>query len=158
MFSVHGLDTLRLKPEEQQIVTQFLASRTREPERRRAARRGRFTNPAGLIIRVTHPGGTVVAYRIRPRDMSELGMGFLHGNFLYPGSGCRLDLRRRDGEGIAMLARVARCDHITGRVHDVGIEFNEPIDLALFADLEMDEPAAPDLTPPKARPAYWIRK
>jgi hypothetical protein len=159
MFNAEGLDTLKLTPHEREAITLILNSQSPRPERRRAGRTCRFQNHAGLILRVQHPGGTIVPYRVTPRELSELGMGFLHGNFLYPGSTCRFDLRRRDGESVAVMARIVRCDHITGRVHDIGIEFAEPVDVAQFPDVVCDEgPAVKDPVETKARPAYWIKK
>ena len=156
--NAEGLSTLKLKPGEQEIITTFFDSRSQRGERRRAVRRYRYLNPAGLVIRVAHPGGSVVPYRVTPRDMSELGMGFLHGNFLYPGSGCKMELRGKDGLIHSITARIARCEHVTGRVHDVGIEFEKPIDVSAFIDVAAD-PDHVEPTPVAAattsRPSYW---
>ena len=156
--NAEGLSTLKLKPNEQEIITTFLEDRSRTSERRRAVRRYRYMNPAGLVIHVSHPGGTVVPYRVAPRDLSEQGMGFLHGNFLYPGSACRIELRGKDGKPQRIIARIARCEHVTGRVHDVGIEFEKPIEIASFVDVAIDpdhvEPA-PAEPVVKSRPSYW---
>lgn len=156
--NAEGLSTLKLKPNEQEIITTFLEDRSRTSERRRSVRRFRYLNPAGLIVHVAHPGGTIVPYRVTPRDLSERGMGFLHGNFLYPGSNCKIELRGKDGKPQRISARIARCEHVTGRVHDVGIEFEKPIEIGEFVDVGIDpdhvEPI-PEEPVVKARPSYW---
>ena len=151
---LEGLDTLKLNQKQHQTIAQFLEERSKLDERRRVKRRFRFINPQGLLLAVIHPGGSMVSYRVMPRDLSELGLGFLHGNFLYPGSSCRLDLRGKDGTTQPICAKVVRCDHITGRIHDVGIAFDKPIDVSHFLDLaEVKEGV---VEKPKAeRPSYW---
>lgn len=156
MFIPHneGLDTLKLNPAQQKTIAQFLEDRSRGEERRRAVRRFRFLDPAGLLYSVTHPGGTDVSYRIKPRDLSELGLGFLHGNFLYPNSICTLNLRGKDGCMHSISAKVMRCDHVTGRIHDVGIRFDKQIDVTRYLHIEAEIEATP--RPTKSdRPSYW---
>jgi len=149
-----GLDTLKLNKEQHKSIAQFLEDRSRTEERRRADRRFRFLDPQGLLLFVSHPGGTDVSYRVMPRDLSEMGLGFLHGNFLYPGSTCTLELRGKDGKTHCISAKLMRCDHVTGRVHDVGIKFIKAIDVALYIDIAADTEAVPAPTP-KTRPSYW---
>lgn len=151
---LEGLDTLKLNTEQHRTIAQFLEDRSKRDERRRARRRFRFTNPDGLLLAVIHPGGSMASYRVMPRDLSELGLGFLHGNFLYPGSACRLDLRDKDGKARPIRAKIVRCDHITGRIHDIGIAFDQPIDVSLFLDLDEVQELVVE-KPRSERPSYW---
>ncbi len=144
--------TLKLKPEEQKTIAAILASRLK-PERRRAPRCYLFTDPVGLVIHIAHPGGSEVIYRIRPRDLSELGMGFLHGNFIYPQSRCRFELIDMEGNACPIAGRIARCEHLSGRVHDVGVEFDQPLEPARFKSIVIDQHHQPQ--PEVPRPSYW---
>ncbi len=98
-------------------------------------------------MRVRHPGGSEVFIRVGPRDISELGMGFLHGGYLHCGTTCEFVLQLNSGETMPIVASVVRCDHVSGRVHDVGIAFAAPVDMSGVKDVQANETAAPSPTP-----------
>lgn len=93
-------------------------------------------------MRVRHPGGTEVFIRVGPRDLSENGMAFLNGGYLHVGTVVEFLLRLRSGEPIQIEATVVRCEHVYGRVHDVGLRFATAVEMSEVADVEV-EPSAP---------------
>ncbi len=68
------------------------------------------------------------------RSISPTGMSLLLPRFAYPGTACRIRLASRNGQAASAAARVVRCQYLPGthRIHDVGVEFTEPIDVTPF--------------------------
>lgn len=131
------LDTLKLTEAEWHDIAQYLddsASRADLPANKRKAKRERFSKRSALIFRVAHPGGTEERYLIRTRNLSDTGLCFLHGSFLYPRSECVVTLQSKDRKTIEVSGTVVRCRHITGKVHEVGIKFRTPIASAEYLD------------------------
>lgn len=129
-----GLDTLRMTDKQWQAMLDEIDAQTRSFEgrdRRRESRR-RYKKSLKLIIRVEHPGGSAVTFRIRSRDISSCGIGFLHGSFIYPQTPCTIVLPTANGELMAIRGKAVRCRLLKGKLHEVGIEFHEPIDLEVF--------------------------
>lgn len=90
---------------------------------------------AGVVVKLHHPGGSTANYLVRPRNISQRGMGFLHGNFLYVGSRCSAQLHTRvAGTRITAEGKIVRCQHVRGHVHEVGMRFEQPIDVNLFVE------------------------
>jgi len=83
----------------------------------------------GLVVRMHHPGGSVANYLVQPRNLSRTGLGFLHGSFVYPQTPCAITLPSQTGPTIRAEGRIVRCRHVSGNVHEVGLRFNEPIEL-----------------------------
>lgn len=81
-----------------------------------------------IALIVQHPGGGAGRFLVCSRNLSAGGIGFIHGGFLHPGSECSLLLRRHDGSPMALAGQVAHCRHLTGRYHEIGIQFSEKID------------------------------
>ncbi len=66
--------------------------------------------------------------RVRPRDLSDSGLSFLHRGPVHPGVPCRVFLPHPDGKPRRVGARVMRCEAVVGGVHHVAICFDQPID------------------------------
>ena len=86
----------------------------------------------GLIVQMHHPGGSVVNYLVRPRNLSRRGIAFLHGSFCYSGTPVQVALRSPDGSSDILPGKVVRCQHLRGVIHDVGVRFDEAIDVRAF--------------------------
>ena len=71
--------------------------------------------------------GSTTDYLVHPYNISEGGIGFLHGIFLYPGSRCTVHLKTPDNKRMSAPGVVVRCTHVSGKMHDVGVKFDEPI-------------------------------
>ena len=77
----------------------------------------------------------VVSQAAAPRNLSREGIGLLTGQFVYPGTPCRVALRSLYSHDDIAGGRVVRCRYLNGSpgLHEVGIRFNRPIDVELFA-------------------------
>lgn len=130
------VDTLALSPRERQALLAELRRRTDRdaPADLRNDARMPFELPAGLVVRIDHPGGSSGHYLVRPRNLSTGGVGFLHGGFIHGGSICSVQLPDRHDEWRTLTGRVQWCRHLTGRVHEVGVVFDQPIRLERFID------------------------
>jgi hypothetical protein len=73
------------------------------------------------VERLDRPG--LLAFFVAPIDLSDTGIGFLHGSFLYPGTRCAVSLKAEDGTLLTAAGKVARCRMVRGHVHDVGVRF-----------------------------------
>jgi CheY-like chemotaxis protein len=91
-----------------------------------------YVASAGVMLTLHHPGGSVANYLVRPRNLSRRGVGFLHGNFIHVGSRCQVYLLRLDGRRESISGVVVRCSHVQGLVHEVGVRFDNTIDLGEF--------------------------
>lgn len=100
----------------------------------------------GVLIAALRPAQDqeITAYKVRPLNISSTGVGFLHGAFVYPGTVCSLIARDLGGVPRQLTGHVVRCRLIQGRVHEVGVRFDEPIDLT-----ELVEGATDDLEEPE---------
>ena len=73
-------------------------------------------------------------YALAPRNISCTGISMLHGKFVYGGTNCVVGLPSLDGQVVPTRGKVIWCRLITGRVHELGIRFDGPIDLGEFVD------------------------
>ncbi|UCD76726.1 MAG: response regulator [Phycisphaerales bacterium] len=128
------INALRLSDSERRKLLERL-------DRQRTAFRGResrledrlpYKTAADVIVTLRHPGGSVVDYLVRPRNLSPQGIGFLHGNFVHPGSECQVHLVNLDRQPELVEGTVVRCRHVEGLVHEVGVRFEQPIALEKF--------------------------
>lgn len=69
---------------------------------------------------------------LAPRNLSRTGISLLHGKFVYPGIACVVGLCAMDGQTVPVHGTVIWCRYVTGRVHEHGVEFTDPIDLPEF--------------------------
>lgn len=123
------IDALRLSAQDQQsLVTEMdRGARTTPGIDKRKSKRLPYASVQGLILQVTHPGGTTVRFMVKPRNLSRTGLSVLHGGFIHPGTPCVTPLRDLRGEPKPVRGTVVACRHVRGRVHELGIEFDGPI-------------------------------
>lgn len=118
------------------------ASRSAGPGRAAPRERApRFAyRPARLPMVVLQPGGGTTAMIVTSRNLSTSGIGILSEGFLHRGSKCVVALIPLHGENKSVPGTVVHCRHIRGRVHEVGIQFDTAIDIALFLKPETSGP------------------
>ena len=73
-------------------------------------------------------------YALAPRNLSRMGMSLLHGKFVYGGTRCIIGLKTRSGQVLPVPGKVVWCRLITGRVHELGVELEEPIEVRDLVD------------------------
>ncbi len=102
------------------------------PEVRRVERFA-YLVPCGINVRVKQPGGSDWQhFLIRPRNLSRHGIAFFHGGYLHNDTYCEVSLRKRDGSVTACPGHVVHCRFIAGRVHEIGLRFQTPIDVRQY--------------------------
>ena len=94
----------------------------------------RYPHVRKMALRVQHPGGTATSHLVRSRNLSCGGVGFLHGQFLYPKTVCFIVLPTRWGENVILPGKVSWCRHVGGRSHEVGVCFDQVIQIDEFLD------------------------
>jgi len=132
--SVEIQDILRLSVEQIAELRGLIDRRARDDvtrERRQAPR-----VPFGLPLRL----GVLLENRIKgrrtcalaPRNISRNGISLFHGTFVYAGTNCVVGLRALDAQVIPARGRVIWCRLIAGRVHELGLRFDEPVEVGDF--------------------------
>jgi hypothetical protein len=95
---------------------------------RRKDPRFTLTESALIVGDLCQPGGTPQRAIIAGRDLGRGGMGFFHNCFLHPGTICRFAFADADRKAVCERSGVVRrCEHVRGMVHDVGVQFDEPM-------------------------------
>jgi hypothetical protein len=140
--------TLKLSPSDRIRVLDRLDELEREDagRERRTQERFDYRPEAGLTVRIEQPGGSVSTHLVAGRNISTTGLSFLHGGFLHIGTRCTVRLIALNDESFMASGRVSRCRSVHGRVHEVGLKFDRPLELAKF--ITVASAAAPS-TPPQ---------
>ena len=128
------LDTLRLSPRDAELLLDKLQARHEAyhaTERRRHPRVF-FTQMSGIKMEVIHPGGSRETYLVLPHDLSAGGMCILHGSYIHSGTQVALPLDDHNGYTRTLSGKIARCNHFQGMIHEVGIMFDETLQLSQF--------------------------
>ncbi len=139
-----AVDALRVAEADLRPLLSELDDESGRPKNagKRAHGRLAYRVTGGLEIKVEHPGGATGRFVIRPHDISAGGLGFLHGAFLHQGTRCLVTLETYDGEKAAVQGGVVQCRCLRGRIHYMGMQFDEPIDVGNF--VRLDETTAED--------------
>lgn len=132
------IETIRIDEREKRKLVDALAKSQSQQNGPKRGVRVPYT-PKSVTVTITNPGGNQVYYSVIPRNLSRRGIGFLHGQFLYPESRCSINLHTREDEDVTIEGTIIRCRHLTGMVHDVAVGFNSPVDLTSFVKLTADE-------------------
>lgn len=85
-----------------------------------------------LLLRISHPGGSIAAVKVACRNLSHGGMSILHSSFVYPGSRCAITVPHPTRGDLSVTGEVVRCNHIHRMIHEIGIKFDELIDVREF--------------------------
>ena len=132
--SAHGdqsyCDAIRLNEKDQQSILHKLNATGGSNQSNELRAEDRLTYTANaVIVQMKHPGGNIATYKVRPRNLSRGGIGFLHGSFCYNDTPCTITLRTIENDKTEVQGAVVRCVHVQGNVHEVGVKFDEPIEL-----------------------------
>lgn len=92
-----------------------------------------------VVVTLTHPGGTDVSLHLAARNLSKGGISLLHSAYVYADTACTVSLPNRDGGVMTMPGRVMRCSHLRGVVHELGVRFDEEIDLRRVVEPDVME-------------------
>ncbi|MEM6391922.1 MAG: PilZ domain-containing protein [Planctomycetota bacterium] len=128
------IDTLKLTDEAWISLVKKLDEKNPQPptSSKRGFERIAYCDMALAICEVEHPGGNLARFSIRTRDLSASGIGFFHGQYLYPESRCSVILMAQDTGMTRLGGTVKRCHLVQGRIHMIGIAFDELIEPERF--------------------------
>jgi CheY-like chemotaxis protein len=93
---------------------------------------------------IVHPGGSASSYLVTTHSIWWRGLRFMHGGFLHPDSECRLLLRTLSGQPRRIGSRVRTCQLLRDRIHDIKVEFDAPVDVAMICDASEAQEQGPD--------------
>lgn len=131
--------TLRLSPMEIDRLKRELEADTPGAEAaKRVYQRWPFEHRA-VRMEVQHPGGANTVLNYVPRNLSREGIGLLHSSFVYPGTRCTVFLPHPARGEVPLGGAILRCRHFRGKVHELGIKFDQPIDVREFLGADATE-------------------
>lgn len=84
------------------------------------------------MVALTDPDADPGPLRIMFRDISEKGVGLLYSGHLEPGSRCAVQLKTLDGKVVSVPAVVVRCSSLSEFVNEIGVRFDQLINLRDF--------------------------
>lgn len=126
---------LRKKPEEVKALLDRLDQRSEPNPAARSRRTERFSYRAkSLKVEIPQPGGGANVYSVPTRNISREGLSFLISHFVYPKTHCVLHLLSMYNHTITRTGVIVRCRYLegSGGLHEAGVKFDRPIDVALF--------------------------
>lgn len=85
---------------------------------------------ASLRLVLEHPGGSTAEVLVACRNLSRGGAGLLHSAFVHVGTRCTLSVPRLNGGSDDYPGAIARCAHLSGKVHELGVRFESPVRLS----------------------------
>lgn len=107
------------------------------------------------VIHMQQPGeNEPTAYLAPTRDISAMGMSFLHGGYVHPQTKCAIHLISSHGTWSDVDGTVVRCRYVDGPIHEVAVQFSHRIEPSEFCPtafrtrvlLAEDDPALVQLT------------
>lgn len=139
------LDTLGLSEASyQQLVDHFshrpLPTMTHEP--RRQAPRTRCDPQLIGLCQFQDEATKHGYFAFRPRDISQAGLGFLHGQSLPVHSRCLMTLIVSRQYALRVPGRIVHCERQEQSIYRVGIRFEERIDLAQIRMVSEESPTS----------------
>ncbi|MGB0767501.1 MAG: response regulator [Phycisphaeraceae bacterium] len=92
-----------------------------------------------LDLKSTGTGSTKLNVLIR--NLSRWGAALVHGRYVHPETKCELLMQAENGAWHKQVGVIRHSRHIQGMIHEIGVAFEEPIDLSEFARLTTQEEA-----------------
>lgn len=139
-------NSLRLKHEALVRLLEELDGPVQAAELKRGDSRRPFRERA-LAVTLMPPGGGRVTLHVATRNLSSSGMSVLHSAFVYPGTAFESALPTLGGAQRRVAGTVARCNHLRGTYHEVGLRFDEPVTLREFVRIEEGQTSLETIEP-----------
>ncbi|MEM9418681.1 MAG: PilZ domain-containing protein [Planctomycetota bacterium] len=98
--------------------------------------RTRYTIVNRCVIRLKRQGNPASVLQVRTRNLSQGGLAFFGGNYIFPDTPCHVALVDLEGNGQLIAGTVKWCRHIDGNLHECGVEFDERINVEAFLNPE----------------------
>lgn len=132
------VETIRLSDTEKNRVVSDLDKSTSQAPVASDKRELRIGYRPGNDVQVVihHLYGQPVRYKVVPRNLSTGGIAFLHGQFVHPNSICVVFLPTLGQSSLTEVpGKIVRCRYISGMLHEIAVQFTQPIDLSRHAPL-----------------------
>lgn len=130
----HGrtIRTVRLNDEQLSKLLDMLDDAPSAPPTSGRSARYRYRTK-GLVVKMQQPGFSIpVAYQTYGHDVSATGLSFLHGGYVHAGTRCVTQLITTYGTWNDVKGTVVRCKYVQGNIHVVGVEFDTPVNPAVY--------------------------
>jgi len=86
-----------------------------------------------IVVLMQQPGHSApMAFIVPTRNISARGLAFLHGGYVHPGTVVVVQLVTTRGAPQNVVGVVRRCRYMQSNVHEVAIQFKNPVDPAVF--------------------------
>ncbi|MEM7628863.1 MAG: response regulator [Planctomycetota bacterium] len=95
------------------------------PASRQHVRRS-FRRPLVLLELMQH-GAVTSKLLVATRNISDSGMSLLHAAYVHAGGDARVTIPEPGGGAWRIKGKIARCSHVEGNVHEIGLVFDEQI-------------------------------
>lgn len=132
----HLFDSVRMSKKEYQSLLSDMERASVAPIKRHGPNKNRrgqtryiYHQDAKLICQMSQDLGASMQLIVRCRNISIGGLGFLHGAYVHPGTRVVLTLISATKQGYRINGSIVRCRHLTKNIHEVGVAFDETIDL-----------------------------
>jgi hypothetical protein len=122
------IETLDLTEHELQVLLQRVDDHPDETSNRQYLRTPYHVRD-GVIVEIVEEDGPQSCARVAPRDISAGGIGLLHRGPLSGGTNVALHLPASDKQLRLVHGQVVRCFGLIKDVYDVGVAFNEKVDV-----------------------------
>lgn len=127
----HRPNTLGLREKDLGRLLNRMDGGRKDQQAGRVYSRWQFQQTA-IPVLIQHPGGTEIEVRMACRNLSKGGIGLLHRGYLHLNTRCVLTLAHPLKGAMRIAGKVVRCLHVDGMVHEIGIAFDESIDIRSF--------------------------
>lgn len=96
------------------------------------------------LLRVERRGGVLGMLLVRTRNLSSTGMCVVHGGRVPRHCKATIVIQTEDGRGIITTGKTRWCKRIAGDTlaHEIGVEFDAPIDVSAFVPGEARDASA----------------
>lgn len=130
------LNSLRVNERELAEIVQQLQEGAPENAQNSGRQHTRFDFLQQVVIfEIEHPGGNRVEIPVASVNLSRQGIGLVHSSYVHTGSRCTIKIRQEGQRPLNIPGEVIRCIYRTGRIHEIGVRFDEEIDARAILSL-----------------------
>lgn len=116
----------------EELLNQLDAAEAKEPGFERRSEKRHAYRRRDIEVELLRTRADPAKFLVPTRNISCGGLVFIHCGYVHPRTACRVRVTTLDGRWEIVRGVVAWCKYIDGRMHDVGVRFDNPIDVAPF--------------------------
>lgn len=131
------IDSLKLSSQEWTKLQRELQKQVRLPPENVRVGGVRVGMGTGVIalLQIMSNGLQCPHFHIRCRNISRSGLGFMHGQFINPGTPVEVTLVNQNRKGVIVTGSIVRARLIDNHIHELGVKFDELLDLDEIIDM-----------------------